>query len=139
MQKSIKYNYYNLIKIKPKTIVFYIIMIFTIIFAIYYLLFLEVYSHRDYYAISHDGCLYFIVTMQNSDITNNGKFIKIDGEKYEYQIVSIGELNDDEISNSYYQEYQIKVSKNFLENEVKVLSIYYKHKITFDKLLGIFT
>ena len=139
MKKSIKYNYYNILSLKPRILMFLLMLFITTFLIIYYLTYIEVYSQEEYYAIFRKHYLYVNIPIQDSDIINNGKFLKINGTKYNYQIINIGLLNYDEINNIYYQEYVLQISKDFLDNEIKKISIYFQHKITFDKLIKIFT
>lgn len=129
-----KYNYYNLINLKPKfQFLINIILILTIL-TIFVSINVKIFSKKNFYAIYLDGYLYINVDINNSDIINQGKYLKIDDDKFEYKITQISELQLDEINSINYQTYKIPFNKQLINNEVKQITIYYDNNYLYKKI-----
>lgn len=129
-----KYNYYNLINLKPKfQFLINIILILTIL-TLFVSINVKIFSKKNFYAIYLDGYLYINVDINNSDIINQGKYLKIDDDKFEYKITQISELQLDEINSINYQTYKIPFDKQLINNEVKQITIYYDNNYLYKKI-----
>lgn len=129
-----KYNYYNLINLKPKFQVLTIIILILMILSLFVSVNIKVFSKKDFYAIYLDGYLYINVDINNSDIINRGKYLKINDDKFEYKIAQISELQLDEINSINYQTYKIPFDKQLINNEVKQITIYYDDNYLYKKI-----
>ncbi len=129
-----KYNYYNLINLKPKfQFLINIILILTIL-SLFVSIKVKIFSQKSFYAIYLDGYLYINVDINNSDIINQGKYLKLDDNKFEYKITQISELQLDEINSINYQTYQIPFDKHLINNEVRQITIYYDNNYLYKKI-----
>ncbi len=136
--KSIKYNYYNLMHLNPRNylLTLLIVVLETLIFS--HVLFKEVYSRKNYYAVFKDGYLYLNIDIDNTDAVNHGKYLNISGKKYEYKINNIGDLQVDEIKVVNYQTYELVINDSFKQNELQEITIYYNKERIINKLLKVF-
>ena len=124
-----KYNYYNLNNIKPK---FYLLGMLLILLIIVLIIILncKIYDSSTYYAVYQDGYLNINVMLDDTDTIIKGEYLKIENDKYNYNINKISELLVDNINYVNYQQFQIDIDKDFLENEIiKIIFLGNKQRI----------
>lgn len=126
-------NYYKLKNIKYKNNTLIIIFIGIVGISLFLLIFLQSYDNFVTYA-SFNGKNFIIpVKLENSDIISKAKILKIDDKTYNFSISSISEIFNENYIN--YQNYEITVSVNFKNNEVKKITFYYKKERMIKKIL----
>jgi hypothetical protein len=122
---SYKYNYYNIINIKPNNHLLLIAITSILLLIIGCLLYVEIYDTKTFYAIANDGILNLDIEIDNSDTVINAQFIKIGDKYYKYRIVNIGDVEVDANNFINYQTYSLIVNRSFQNNEVNKVTFYY--------------
>ena len=121
---NIKYHY------KLKLIMFLLI---AIIFMVYMLdkSFCDIYVTKGY---AYDNLLNINLRIDDREILNNIKYIKIDNKRYEFRIESISDYMLDEVFMDNYQVVKIKINASFIDNQVVSMSIFYNEEKGYEKL-----
>ena len=110
---NIKYHLYH---------VFIIITIIVLIISIY-ILNIKVYNAFNTKGYIKNNKLVLNIPIENSDAIINGKYLKIDNIKYNYEIENISEIL---LSNNInYQEVILNIENDFKENTITDVTIYY--------------
>ncbi len=117
-------DYSLLLKIKFPLKITYLFITIIFIGSFIYVSFLKCYDTFTYKGIVNNELIYINVPTNYLDTLLNGKFIKINKVKYNYEILSLGEVELDKDSYLYYQMVCIKVDKKFLNNEVLTITAY---------------
>ena len=110
---NIKYHLYH---------VFIIVTIIVLIISIF-LLNIKVYNAFNTKGYIKNNKLVINIPTENSNIIINGKYLKIDNKKYNYEIENISEIL---LSNNInYQEVILNIENDFKENTIIDVTIYY--------------
>lgn len=110
---NIKYHLYH---------VFIIVTIIVLIISIF-LLNIKVYNAFNTKGYIKNNKLVINIPIKNSNIIINGKYLKIDNKKYNYEIENISEIL---LSNNInYQEVILNIENDFKENTIIDVTIYY--------------
>ena len=110
---NIKYHLYH---------VFIIVTIIVLIISIF-LLHIKVYNAFNTKGYIKNNKLVINIPIENSNIIINGKYLKIDNKKYNYEIENISEIL---LSNNInYQEVILNIENDFKENTIIDVTIYY--------------
>ena len=110
---NIKYHLYH---------VFIIVTIIVLIISIF-LLNIKVYNAFNTKGYIKNNKLVINIPIENSNIIINGKYLKIDNKKYNYEIENISEIL---LSNNInYQEVILNMENDFKENTIIDVTIYY--------------
>ncbi len=110
---NIKYHLYH---------VFIIVTIIVLIISIF-LLNIKVYNAFNTKGYIKNNKLVINIPIENSNIIINGKYLKIDNKKYNYEIENISEIL---LSNNInYQEVILNIENDFKENTIIDVTIYY--------------
>jgi hypothetical protein len=122
MPNYAKFNYYNLLNLRPKSFLILLlvtIFIFTILFFIFNSNIYEIYyldgTYKDNYITVYDN-------NNNSDTIINSSFIIINNKKYKYEIKNV------EINNNTYV-YKITLNKSFDSQDYNIAFYYPKLRI----------
>lgn len=126
-------NYYKLRNIKYQNNA--IIIIFTGIICILLFLLMVLKSYDSFVTYASFNGISFIVPikLENSDIISDADILKIDDKTYNFSILNISEIFNENYIN--YQNYEITVPAKFKNNEVKKITFYYKKERMIKKIL----
>ena len=127
-------NYNSILSIKYKTSILSIIISSILIISLILSFFLQTYTSYNVNGIYRD-CLIVSVPIENSDAVQKGEYLTIDGINYSYKIIKISELMVSDYIN--YQEYYIRIDKNFRQNEVINITFYYNKQRIIKKIIEI--
>lgn len=94
----------------------------------------EIYDTQTFKGISKENNIYLHIPIIYSDTFKNGSYIMINKDKRYFEIESISEILVDESSFLQYQEYVLKTDKEFKDNEILILTIYYNKEKILDKI-----
>ena len=135
--KDIK-NYLTLLQIKLplKKFYFSIVILFSLILVI--LLNLKFYDTQVYKGIVENDVIYLNVPTDYLDTLINGEFLKIADQKYSFKILSLGEVETDKSTYTYYQMVTLKVAKKFRNNEILTLTVYANQEKIIQKIKKLF-
>lgn len=124
-----KINYYKLQNLSQLN--FYKIIIFIILNLLILLImgyFMSTYDKVSFSAIYNNNILTIKINNKLSDTLKNNKYIVFNDVKTKYKILEYGEYEI--IGNEIYQEVNLSVDKEFINNEVGIVELYYdKQKI----------
>ena len=95
----------------------------------------DVYNTNAYYKDKH---LVFDIPITYSDTILNGKYLKIDGKKCDYEVIYVSDMLIDANTFINYQEVIVDIDEEFPENLVIMTSIYYDKEKVFTKLKKLF-
>lgn len=122
MPNYAKFNYYNLINLKPKSFLIGLnVLIFIILVFVYINNFL--YSFQEMDAIYEDGYLLIENNNNNSDTIIKGKYLVINNQKENYEIIQIYNNDQNKII------YKLKINSTYTNKQIINLKIYYKQRI----------
>lgn len=108
----------------------FVILILTFHFEIYDVkTYTGIYQNDHYFAIN--------LSIYDSDTISSGEFIKINDQKYEYEIIKYEDILYNGIN--YYQTVNIKVTNDFINNEVATIKIYSDKEKVIQKILKLIT
>ena len=126
-------NYYKLRNIKYQNNA--IIIIFTGIICILLFLLMVLKSYDSFVTYASFNGISFIVPikLENSDIISDADILKIDDKTYNFSILNISEIFNENYIN--YQNYEITIPAKFKNNEVKKITFYYKKERMIKKIL----
>ncbi len=95
----------------------------------------DVYNTNAYYKDKH---LVFDIPITYSDTILNGEYLKIDGKKYDHEVIYVSDMLIDANTFINYQEVIVDIDEEFPENLVIMTSIYYDKEKVFTKLKKLF-
>ena len=122
MPNYAKFNYYNLINLKPKSFLIGLnVLIFIILVFVYINNYL--YSFQEMDAIYEDGYLLIENNNNNSDTIIKGKYLVINNQKENYEIIQIYNNDQNKII------YKLKINSTYTNKQIINLKIYYKQRI----------
>ena len=126
-------NYYKLRNIKYQNNAIIIIFTGIICILLFLLMVLKCYDSFVTYA-SFNGISFIVpIKLENSDIISDADILKIDDKTYNFSILNISEIFNENYIN--YQNYEITVPAKFKNNEVKKITFYYKKERMIKKIL----
>lgn len=126
-------DYNTLLNIKVPLKLFYTILIFIFLLALIIISNLKYYETKDYEGIYQDNLIKINVYQKDLDTILNGTFIKINNQKYNYQIISLSEVIID--NNKNYQIISIQINDQFWPNEVLNIKAYAHKESIKEKIL----
>ncbi|MBE6156518.1 MAG: hypothetical protein E7161_02110 [Firmicutes bacterium] len=135
--KSYKINYHrlqNLFQIKYYIVVIIIVCLLT--FLIIISCFINVYQISSFYGIYNDNVLKIKINNKLSDILKNNQYIEYNNQKTTYKILQFGEYEI--INNEIYQEVDMTIDGNFVNNEVGLVKFYYNKQKIIEYILELF-
>ena len=127
-----EYNF--LLNLKPPFKIFWPILVILVAILSIIILNLECYDTEKYQGIYSDGVINLNVTPDYLDTLINGEYLKINDKQYDYEILSISELQLNEFDYNNYQMVKIKVNKEFINNEVINIVVYKNKEKVINKL-----
>lgn len=119
-----KINYYKLQNLSQLN--FYKIIIFIILNILILLIvgcFISIYNKASFSAIYNNNILTIKINNKLSDTLKNNKYIVFNDVKTGYEILEYGEYEI--IGNEIYQKVNLSVDKEFINNEVGIVELYY--------------
>lgn len=127
-------EYYDKLNIKYGILT--IILVIILLGLIIYMHFLKVYSVYNSIGYFEDGFLIINIEMDNSDVVNNKNYLKINNQKYKYDIFEKSNLLIE--NNINYYSYKLKVSDySFEENKIENITFYYNKENLIKKIAKI--
>lgn len=127
---NLKYEDVLFIKCPKNKVMFYFVCILIVL--LYFANSMYTYDNLIVSGIYSEEIISINVLSDYSSIITRGEYIKIDDEKYEYQVLSVSEIISDGIN--YYQTIEIEVPKNYFDNEVLEINIFYDHEKIIKKI-----
>ena len=124
------------IKLPLKKFYFSLVILFSLILGI--LLNLKFYDTQVYKGIVENDVIYLNVPTDYLDTLINGEFLKIADQKYSFKILSLGEVETDKSTYTYYQMVTLKVSEKFRNNEILTLTVYANQEKIIQKIKKLF-
>ena len=95
---------------------------------------LETYSTNLVYGIYNDNYILCSIPISNSDSVISGEYLKINNQKYKYDIKQISELYA--IENENYQDYLLAtVNNEYKNNQVIKMTFYYQKEKIIKKII----
>lgn len=130
------YNkFQDLINLTPQNKLYSVVVIITVIF-MYYLFTVDIYTifiTKGYYK---DNMLYMSVEYNDTSKVNDAVVMSINNDKVKFKINNIGEIKLDEHNLVNYQDYIIDLDKQYKNNELLDIKMYYNKERVYKKLLG---
>ena len=127
-------DYFSVLNLKPKYKGKYILITLVLIGLFIYILNLNIYDTLKLKGIVNNNLILINLPLQYSDTLIDGKFIKINDQRYSYQIKSISPLKIDESTLIKYQTIEIKVPRKNYQNEIIDFTIYTQKERIINKL-----
>ena len=127
-------DYFSVLNIKPKYKGKYIFITFILVGLFIFILNLNIYDTLQLKGLVKNDYLLINLPIKYSDTLLDGKFLKINNQKYSYRIVNISPLKIDESTLIEYQTIEIKVSRKSYPNEIINFAIYTQKEKLFKKL-----
>ena len=127
-------NYEELLNIPYKPWKLLITMTIIIIICGLIIINIEIYDVYNTYAYYKEGNIVLNIPINYSDTILNGEYFKIDDEKSDLEVLYVSDIliNTDTLVN--YQEVIVASSKNYPENLIINISIYYNKEKVLDKI-----
>lgn len=127
-------NYEELLNVPYKTGKIFIIITIFIIVGILVILNVEIYDVYNTYAYYREGNMVLNIPINYSDTILNGEYFKIDDEKVDLEVLYVSDIliNTDTLVN--YQEIIVSSAKDYPENLIINISIYYNKEKVLDKI-----
>ena len=130
------YNkFQDLINLTPQNKLYSVVVIITVIFMCY-LFTVDIYTifiTKGYYK---DNMLYMSVEYNDTSKVNDAVVMSINNDKVKFKINNIGEIKLDEHNLVNYQDYIIDLDKQYKNNELLDIKMYYNKERVYKKLLG---
>jgi len=127
MQEFVSNNKYSLLNIKQKYSWLVILSFILLIIIVTATICIKTYDTINYNGVAIDNQI--MISVKSSDVHNlvNSDYLKIDDQKLEFSILSVGELQYDELLNINYQIVILSTSNNYLDN-LSLNLTFYKNK-----------
>ena len=127
-------NYEELLNVPYKTWKLLITMTIIIIICGLIIINIEIYDVYNTYAYYKEGNMVLNIPINYSDTILNGEYFKIDDEKVDLEVLYVSDIliNTDTLVN--YQEIIVSSAKDYPENLIINISIYYNKEKVFDKI-----
>lgn len=127
-------NYEELLNIPYKPWKLFITMTIIIIICGLIIINIEIYDVYNTYAYYKEGNIVLNIPINYSDTILNGEYFKIDDEKSDLEVLYVSDILIDTDTLVNYQEIIIASSKNYPENLIINISIYYNKEKVLDKI-----
>lgn len=127
-------NYLDLINIKYTFKFSLIIFLIFFVLIISYVLNLNIYENFTSYGYVLDDQINLKVLVDNPDILNNLKYIKIGSKDYKAEVKEISEVMLDSENFINYQIVKLKIDERLNDNEVFKVDIFYNEEKVYKKL-----
>ncbi len=127
-------NYEELLNIPYKPWKLFITMTIIIIICGLIIINIEIYDVYNTYAYYKEGNIVLNIPINYSDTILNGEYFKIDDEKSDLEVLYVSDILIDTDTLVNYQEVIIASSKNYPENLIINISIYYNKEKVLDKI-----
>lgn len=127
-------NYLDLINIKYTFKFSLIIFLIFFVLFISYVLNLNIYENFTSYGYVLDDQINLKVLVDNPDILNNLKYIKIGSKDYKAEVKEISEVMLDSENFINYQIVKLKIDERLNDNEVFKVDIFYNEEKVYKKL-----
>ena len=127
-------NYEELLNIPYKPWKLLITMTIIIIICGLIIINIEIYDVYNTYAYYKEGNIVLNIPINYSDTILNGEYFKIDDEKSDLEVLYVSDILIDTDTLVNYQEVIIASSKNYPENLLINISIYYNKEKVLDKI-----
>ena len=127
-------NYLDLINIKYTFKISLIIFLIFFTLIISYVLNLNIYENFTSYGYVLDDQINLKVLVDNPDILNNLKYIKIGSKDYKAEVKEISEVMLDSENFINYQIVKLKIDERLNDNEVFKVDIFYNEEKVYKKL-----
>lgn len=130
------YNkFQDLINLTPQNKLYSVVVIITVIF-MYYLFTVDIYTifiTKGYYK---DNMLYMSIEYNDIPKVNDAVVMSINNDKVKFTINNISEIKLDEYNLINYQDFIIDLDKQYKNNELLDIKMYYNKERVYEKLLG---
>ncbi len=130
------YNkFQDLINLTPQNKLYSVVVIITVIFMCY-LFTVDIYTifiTKGYYK---DNMLYMSIEYNDTSKVNDAVVMSINNDKVKFTINNISEIKLDEYNLVNYQDYIIDLDKQYKNNELLDIKMYYNKERVYKKLLG---
>ena len=130
------YNkFQDLINLTPQNKLYSVVVIITVIF-MYYLFTVDIYTifiTKGYYK---DNMLYMSIEYNDTSKVNDAVVMSINNDKVKFTINNISEIKLDEYNLINYQDFIIDLDKQYKNNELLDIKMYYNKERVYEKLLG---
>ncbi len=127
-------NYLDLINIKYTFKFSLIIFLIFFVLIISYVLNLNIYENFTSYGYVLDDQINLKVLVDNPDILNNLKYIKIGSKDYKAEVKEISEVMLDSENFINYQIVKLEIDERLNDNEVFKVDIFYNEEKVYKKL-----
>ena len=127
-------NYEELLNIPYKPRQLLITMTIIIIICGLIIINIEIYDVYNTYAYYKEGNIVLNIPINYSDTILNGEYFKIDDEKSDLEVLYVSDILIDTDTLVNYQEVIVASSKNYPENLIINISIYYNKEKVLDKI-----
>ena len=127
-------NYLDLINIKYSFKKGLFILVLTLFLLIIYILNLSMYESISTYGYFEEDKIVTKLSIDNPDIINTLKYIKIGSKDYKAEIVDISDVMLDNESFVNYQIVKLKINDRFNNNEAFKFDIFYNEEKVYKKL-----
>lgn len=127
-------NYEELLNIPYKPWKLFITMTIIIIICGLIIINIEIYDVYNTYAYYKEGNIVLNIPINYSDTILNGEYFKIDDEKSDLEVLYVSDILIDTDTLVNYQEVIVASSKNYPENLIINISIYYNKEKVLDKI-----
>lgn len=127
-------NYLDLINIKYTFKISLIIFLIFFVLIISYVLNLNIYENFTSYGYVLDDQINLKVLVDNPDILNNLKYIKIGSKDYKAEVKEISEVMLDSENFINYQIVKLEIDERLNDNEVFKVDIFYNEEKVYKKL-----
>ena len=127
-------NYLDLINIKYTFKFSLIIFLIFFVLIISYVLNLNIYENFTSYGYVLDDQINLKVLVDNLDILNNLKYIKIGSKDYKAEVKEISEVMLDSENFINYQIVKLEIDERLNDNEVFKVDIFYNEEKVYKKL-----
>ena len=115
-------NYYKLVNMFPRIDWLVLFLALFILCFTPFLLFGKVHEYKNVYAMYKDDYLYIDMNVNDSDLLINGDYMLINGEKTNYLVEEISEINIGPTGN--YQTFKISMDSKMKNNEISLIKIF---------------
>jgi hypothetical protein len=122
MPNYAKFNYYNLLNLRPKSFLIILLVTMLSLNILFFINNKHIYDIYYFNAIYNDDYLLIYDKNNNSDTIINSSFIKINNKKYKYKVKNI------EIQNNVYV-YKLSLNQTINKQESKIELYYPKIRI----------
>ena len=127
-------NYDVLLNMKIKYHLLFVILTIILICSFGYIINLKIFDTYNCKGIYNEDFIYINVPITYSDTLTKGNYLKINKEKYLYEIAEISEIEVDPTNLINYQTFKIKIEKEFINNELIDITIYSNKEKIIEKL-----